>query len=304
MALLDALSGRTVAVTGGSGFIGGRLLERLAGAECRIIRVSGKDRTSFSRLAEADVVFHLAAQTSAAVSAADPAADFASNVEPMHNLLAACRHRETRPVVIFAGTVTEAGAPRALPVNEDALDDPITVYDQHKLAAERALVIASDENIVTGVTLRLANVYGPGAASPPADRGVFNRMIRTAMDGGSVTVFGDGRAIRDYVFVDDVVDAFLAAAANAAAISGRYFVIGTGHGVSIRDAFQLIATRVEARFGRRVQLVTMAAPEGESAIERRDFVADSSRFMHATGWRPRWSLSDGIDRTIEAAVCA
>lgn len=303
MSAIEGLRGGTIAVTGGSGFIGGRLIERLAAVDCRVIRVPVRDPDAVERLAGADIVFHLAAQTSAAVAAADPAADFSSNVDPMRRLLDACRAHGKRPIVIFAGTVTEAGVPPALPVSEDLHDDPVTVYDRHKLMAERDLAAAAGAGIVAGVTLRLANVYGPGAPAG-RDRGVLNQMIQRAMAGGCVTIYGDGVAVRDYIFIDDVVDAFLAAAANAAALSGRYFVIGSGHGVRIRDAFALVAARVEARLGRRVPVVTVTSPADESAIDRRDFIADSSRFTTATGWRPRWSLTDGIDRTIAAALCA
>ena len=94
------------------------------------------------------------------------------------------------------------------------------------------------------------------------------------------------------------------AAAAPGKINGRHFVIGSGQGVTIRDAFGLIAARVEAITGRRVPVVSAAPPAPLSDIERRHFVADPSRFSAATGWRASWSLAGGIDRTIEALTCA
>ncbi len=88
--------------------------------------------------------------------------------------------RGRRPIVLFAGTVTEAGIPSRLPVDEDAPDDPITIYDRHKLMAEQDLKAAAVNGDVRGATLRLANVYGPGARGQRADRDVLNRMIKTA----------------------------------------------------------------------------------------------------------------------------
>ena len=85
-------------------------------------------------------------------------------------------------------------------------------------------------------------------------------------------------------------------------INGRHFVVGSGRGVTIRDAFELVAARVETLTGRRVPVVTADPPAALSDIQERNFVADPSRFSAATGWRPSWSLSDGIDRTIEAFV--
>jgi nucleoside-diphosphate-sugar epimerase len=259
-----------------------------------------RDRATWDEVGDAHVVIHLAAQTSGAVAAEDPAADFHANVTPMRHLLASCRQRRVHPIVVFAGTATEAGIPSRLPVTEDEVDDPITAYDRHKLMAEDDLKAAASHGAVCGATLRLANVYGPGARGVRQDRDVMNRMIAAAMQGQPLTVHGTGEYLRDYVFIEDVVDAFLMAAAHPDRINGRHFIVGSGRGVTIREAFELVAARVEARTGRRVPVLTADPPGGLSDIQRRHFVADSSRFAAATGWRASWSLADGIDRTIEA----
>lgn len=319
------MTGKTIAVTGAAGFLGGRLVSRLAGEACTIIRLArapqrplekvsaarvidvagdAGEREVWDRLVDADVIFHLAAQTSGAAAAADPDSDFHANVMPMRQLLAACRDRQRRPLVVFAGTVTQAGVPSRLPVDEDLPDDPITVYDRHKLIAETDLKAAAAAGVVRGATLRLANVYGPGTHGRRADRDVLNRMIGAAVIGQPLTLHGSGEHVRDYVFVDDVVDAFLKAAEHGERVDTRHFVIGSGRGTSIRDAFDLIAERVERVTGRRVPVTATAPPAPVSAIEQRNFIADHSRFSAATGWRPAWTLSDGIDRTIEALTCA
>jgi len=318
------LIGKTVAVTGAAGFIGGRLVDRLAGEAGTIIRVSRSierplehaaatvidvagdvsERDVWDRVADADVIFHLAAQTSRAAAAENPDRDFQANVTPLRHLLAACRDRKRRPIVLFAGTVTEAGVPSRLPVNEETPDDPITIYDRHKLMAENDLTAAASSGAVCGATLRLANVYGPGAHARRVDRDVLNRMIGLAVIGQPLTVLGTGEYVRDYVFVDDVVDAFLMAAEHSDRVNAGHFVIGSGQGVSLRDAFQLIAARVERLTGRRVAVTAMEPAAPLSAIERRNFVGDHARFSAATGWRPRWTLAEGIDRTIEALTCA
>ena len=311
-----AVNRNTIAVTGAGGFLGAHLVRRLATEHDRIIRVSRQtlppidgaadvigdvsDRATWEHLAGTEIIFHLAAQTSVAVSEANVAADFDGNVTPMKQLLSLCRHRDWHPIVVFAGTVTEAGIPSRLPVNEDQPDQPITAYDRHKLMAERDLKAAAREGIVRGCTLRLANVFGPGPATG-RDRGVLNRMIEAAMRGEPLTIFGTGEYVRDYLFVDDAVDAFAAAAAHPDRVSARHFVIGSGVGVTVKDAFQLVAHRVEARTGLRVSI--NAAPDAPlSPIEERNFVADPSRFSAATGWRSTWALADGIDRTIESLI--
>jgi UDP-glucose 4-epimerase len=317
-------AGKTIAVTGAAGFLGGRLVSRLAAVDCQIIRVArsvqppldamaatvvdiagdvGQPDT-WDRVADADVIFHFAAQTSTAAAADDPDRDFYDNVTPMRLLLETCRQRRQRPLVLFAGTVTQTGIPSRLPVDEDAPDDPITVYDRHKLMAEGDLKAAASQGDVRGATLRLSNVYGPGAPGLRKDRDVLNRMIRSAVEGRPLTVFGSGEYVRDYVFIDDVVDAFVAAAAHPEPVNGRHFVVGSGRGVTIREAFELISARVRLLTGTTVPVTTTDRGGALLAIDQRHFVADPSRLSAATGWRPSWSLTDGIDRTIEAFKCA
>ena len=313
------LTGKTIAVTGAAGFIGSRVVDRAAAGAGRVIRVARAalprierlarvidvigdvtDRAIWDQVADADIVLHLAARTGESRATGDTDVDFHANVTPVRHLLAACGQRRRRPVVVFAGTVTEAGIASRLPVNEDEPDNPITAYDRHKLMAENDLKAAAAQGAVSAATLRLSNVYGPGATGRARDRDVLNRMIRAALRGEPLTVYGTGEYVRDYVFVDDVADAFLTAAINAEQINGRHFIVGSGRGVTIRGAFELIAGRVETLTGRRVPVVTVDPPSPLSDIQRRHFVADPSRFSAATGWRPSWSLSDGIDRTIEA----
>lgn len=322
-AWLDQYRGKTVVVTGASGFLGGRLVARLAGTACTIVRVSRaaqlampasqatvRDETGdlgdsafwVHLIVGADLIVHLAAQTSA--TAADAEADAAANLHPIRHLLDACRQQQHRPAILLAGTVTQTGVPSQLPVDEDAPDHPVTVYDRHKLMAERELKEAVSCGWARGATLRLSNVYGPGSPGSSRDRDVLNRMIRTALRGDPLTVFGAGGWLRDYLFVDDAVDAFLMAGLRAEPVNGRHYVVGSGAGISIRHAFELVASRVEAATGRPVPVVTDDSPRPVAAIEQRHFVADSRRLAADAGWRPRWTLADGIDHTIKAYLCA
>lgn len=324
-AWLREYEGKTVVVTGARGFLGGRLVARLAGTACTIVRVSRtaqlampagqatlRDETGevgaravWDRLITgADLIVHLAAQTSALAADADPDADVAANIHPIRHLIDACRQQQHRPAILFAGTVTQTGVPSKWPVDEDAPDHPVTVYDRHKLMAERQLKEAVSRGWARGATLRLSNVYGPGSPGSSPDRDVLNRMIKTALRGDPLTVFGAGEWLRDYLFVDDAVDAFLRAGLRADQVNGRHYVVGSGAGISIRQAFELVASRVEAATGRHVPVVTDESPRTAAMIEQRHFVADSRRLAADAGWRPRWTLADGIDYTIKACLCA
>lgn len=323
----DAYGGRRIVVSGGAGYLahglalaladipcsvlllarpGGRLPDPPAGvAHVEILACDVRMSGAWQKALEgADVIFHLAAQTSAPVADADPPADLDANVMPMLHLLEACRSMRAAPVVLFAGTVTAAGVPQRLPVAENHPDRPVTVYDLHKLVAERYLGHYARLGIVRGATLRLANVFGPGPRSGSGDRGILNQMISKAVRGETLTVFGSGDSIRDYVFIDDVIAAFLSAGRAADNLDGRHFVIGSGRGRRIIEAVTEIADRVGHRTGLRSDVVHVEPPVGLLAIDARDFVADIGAFRAVTGWEPSVRFGDGIERTIDALLGA
>jgi len=321
---ISNLKGRTIAVTGASGYIGDALVKAMAGTELTLIRIS-RHQDRLAPLAgatrhhdvcgdvsepafwrnlfdsfEIDTMFHLAGQTSAYAAKADPGKDFAANVAPMIGILEACESRPVTTAVIFAGAATQVGVTTSGPVDESPADCPDTIYDLHKLVAERHLREAVGRRSVEGGTLRLANVYGPGGQSASDDRGILNRMVRLALDGEAITVFGDGAQIRDYVYLDDVLNAFVVAAARPGELMGRHFLIGSGTPYSIADAFHMVARQVAAATGHEVPVESRPWPDEALPIEFRNFFADVSAFEGATGWRPAVGLQEGIDRTIEA----
>jgi nucleoside-diphosphate-sugar epimerase len=319
--VLQHYAGSKVLVTGGLGFLGSRLVQTLGQVPCQIDLLvrPGRDtnpvpaaratvkliqgdiqiqETWSKALDGVDYVFHFAAQTSASVANQDPLTDFGINVEPVLHMLETCRRKGLKPSILFSGTVTQAGIPPRLPVDESFQDLPIIVYDIHKLMAEKYLQYYCQDAGIPAVTLRLANVYGPGASVGSQNRGILNLMIRNGLKNEPLTVYGKGEWVRDYLFIDDAVGAFLLAGNAATNIGGNYYVIGSGTGTRIVDAINLVADRVQHHGGHRPEVVHVPPPESSSPIEDRNFVADTGKFRSATGWQPQVSLADGIDRTI------
>jgi nucleoside-diphosphate-sugar epimerase len=321
------IDGKTkrVLVTGAGGYLGGRIGPRLSelGAIVRrwsrdasrlapwsgpnsVEDISGDlhDPVAWDRALDAvDVVFHLAAQTSAYRASEDPAEDLASNVGSVVALLESCRRHGGRPAIVFASTATVIGLTYGKEmIDESVLERPVTVYDLHKWVAEQYLFTYSRLGIARATALRLANVYGPGPTSASADRGVLNRMVRKALSGEPLTIYGTGEQVRDYVYIDDVVRAFVAAANGIDGLDGRPALIGSGTGCTIAGMVRLVAARVTAQTGRTVEVRHVEPPPDLLPIEQRSFIADCRRFAAATGWRAEVSLEDGIDRTIAAAA--
>jgi UDP-glucose 4-epimerase len=306
-------------ITGGGGYLASALVPRLVNRFASIRRMSRPGKTpeaggplveDFSgdvrnkddlemALAGCGAVFHLAAQTSLYFADAHPYEDLQSNVGPLLDILEISRSRPDPALVIAAGTVTQMGLPERMPADESHADKPASIYDMHKLLAEHYLEHYARNGWAKGATLRLANVYGPGPRSGSADRGVLNAMVRKALQGEKLKIFGQGDFMRDYVYIDDVADAFALAADHAEAVNGRHFIIATGLGHTFAQAVYLVADRVGKRTGKKVEVEHVTPPATLSPVETRNFTGDSSAFTAVTGWRPAVGLQEGIDRTIE-----
>jgi UDP-glucose 4-epimerase len=318
------LHNKTILITGGAGYIATNLLELIKNTKCSIIRVDRagavfppilgnfciqdvvsdiRDPTIWKGfIGKVDIIFHFAAQTSVYKSAQDPVSDLNVNVLPMVNLINAFKFSNRLPFIVFSSTVTIAGLVNSLPVDETFNDRPITLYDLHKQMAENYLKYFIQAGLVSGCILRLANVYGPGPRSSSADRGVLNSMIRKAIDGETLTIYGEGNYIRDYIYIEDVAKAFVAAAAHKDRVNGVHAIIGSGTGSSFKDAVHLVAERVALKIGKTVKVTHVDPPQSLSAIETRNFVANTRLFIEATGWKPEISFIEGIDKTIDEVL--
>jgi nucleoside-diphosphate-sugar epimerase len=314
------LDGALCLVTGGAGYLAHSLTLDLVSVGAKVRRLFRADRRkpSFAdpsvedmpgdvtiradlerACAGVDVVFHLAGQTSIYTAESDPPRDFEANVRPLIALGEICLAKAPSPKLVFAGTATVVGLTTEVPLGPNLPDAPVTIYDLHKLMGEQYIEYCARVRRLSGTTLRLCNVYGPGPPSGSSDRGVLNQMVRRAMNGEVLTVYGDGHQIRDYVYVEDVARAFTAAASASEATAGRHFVIGSGRGHTIQDAVSRVAAIVGKRLGKEIRVTNVEPPKGLSSIEHRSFVADPEPFEQATGFRPGVWLDDGIERTLD-----
>ena len=212
MGLVDFYSGRKILVTGGTGYFGSVLTEKLQalGSDVELVcrnppphfskngvRISIGDYQSLGSwtkwLKHKDVVFHLAAQTSHRASNERPIEDYNLNVFPLIRMLQSCQTKGIQPRIVFASTASVYGLCGRFPVSERMPVNPMTVYDVHKLACENYLQYAATERKISTVSLRIANVYGPSSAVSKADRGVLNHLAREAVRGVALKIYGSGK---------------------------------------------------------------------------------------------------------------
>ncbi|KPA10143.1 NAD-dependent epimerase/dehydratase [Candidatus Magnetomorum sp. HK-1] len=318
---LKFFQGKSIVITGASGYIASNLIAVLKTIPCQLLLqsrsakfqtkdhdckaeikyVQGElcDKLICEQLVErAEIIYHLAGQTSIYKANDDPEKDYISNVLPMRLLLESCRKRSKKVNFIFAGTSTQCGLPKSLPVKESHSDNPITLYDTHKLMAEKYLSCYTYQKWINGVTLRLTNIYGPGPKSSALERNVISRMIKNALQGKTLTVYGKGEFVRDYLFIEDLIDAFLTVAVKSNELRKTAYVVGSGQGNRLKDALHMISKLVYEYTKISAPVTHISPPASLHAIESRNFVACVDAFSKDTRWRVKNDLESGLRKTI------
>jgi UDP-glucose 4-epimerase len=305
-------------VTGGAGFIGSNLVDALLARDDTVTVVDNLSTgrrsnldgalAAGAELAELDIreaaalaelvaevrpeiVFHLAAQIDVRRSLEDPAFDAAINVGGTANLLEAMRAAGSPKLVFVStgGAIYGEGAGKALPLDEDAPIEPFSAYGQSKFAAEGYLALYERLYGLSGVSLRLGNVYGP-RQDPLGEAGVIAIFCGRLQAGGRPTVFGDGTQTRDYIYVGDVVAAALAAAASE--FSGP---INIGSGIET-DVLEL--ARLLAEIDGTESFEPELAPARAGEVQR--IALDAGRAERELGWRATTSVADGLKLTLDS----
>jgi len=317
---IKVFTNKEIIVTGGLGFIGSNLCIELVklGAHVTIIdnmlpRQGGnlfnitdiadkvtvnvsdvRNQLSMNHLVKGkDYVFHLAGQVNHVDSMKNPLQDLEINCQGTLVLLEALRHHNRDAKVIFAGTRGEYGSSVKLPVDEDHPTNPKGIYAVTNLTAEKMVLVYDDVYRIKGTCLRITNTYGPRHQMAHDEYGVFNWFIRKALDDEEIPVFGDGRILRDFLYVEDLVDCMLKVAAAGEAY-GKVFNVGSGIPVSFFE----LAEKIVAITGTGKTRFTEFTQERKE-VEPGDYYADITRITRATGWKPAVSLEEGILRTID-----
>ena len=239
----------------------------------------------------ADYVFSLAAQVSY-VDSTDPLLDLDINCRGHLNLLLALSRINRRAKVVFTSSRFVYGSIDYNPVDEGHPFNCLSIYGIHKLAGEKYYRFYHDAHGLDTVSVRLTNPYGPRQQMKHSKYGIVNWFIRLALEGKPLTVFGEGKQKRDYIFVEDVAEGILSVALTPET-AGQVYNLGTGVGTPFIDMVHLVAKNIP---GTEVQYLPW--PRDRYFVETGDFIADIRKITAATDWAPRVSLPEGIEKTI------
>jgi UDP-glucose 4-epimerase len=316
-------AGKRVLVTGGLGFIGSNLAIRLLELGATVVVVDSlipetggnpfniqpvqdhprlsvrtvdvRDVLAMERLVrDKAVIFNLAGQVSHIDSMKDPFTDLEINCRSQLAILDTCRRVAPETKLVFASTRQIYGrvAEDHLPVDERQPPNPVDVNGINKLAGERYHVLYNNVHGIRTSVLRLTNTYGPRMLVKNNRQTAIGWLIRQAMDGDQIDVFGDGAQLRDFTYVDDAVEAFLIAGANESA-NGQVFNVGALEPISLREVTELI---IEVAGTGSYRLLPF--PPERKVIDIGSIYVDDRKIRRVLKWQPRIDLREGLARTV------
>jgi nucleoside-diphosphate-sugar epimerase len=315
---LDCYKGKTILVTGGRGYIGSMLVNKLSSVDCKIILVdrTGKGWVPLNSVATitsigidvsingswkgvlggVDIVFHLAGQEYNRVSF-NWRADLENNFLSVALLLESCRSLSVPPRVIFSSSANVTGGGFS-PTEAIISEDPLSLWSVHKLMAEKYLRVHALNRQVPSVILRIANVYGPTANISTNENVILNKVIVSALKGNALTLFDNKNLTRDFIHVEDLCNALCSAGIddNDLLKQGLSFFVGCGESLSFYDIWSLVANEVELIVGKKVKIVFSS-----KYLEPLDLRCDVEKrhdLSTVSSWHPSYSPEDGIRESV------
>lgn len=306
---------KTALVTGGAGFIGSHLVDRLVDDGCIVTVIDNLSTGNIANIKQhvdngkvgfvegdicdpslvkqamkgVDLVFHLAAQTSVPLSVEKPQLTYEINVAGTLNILAECVKQTVRKLIL-ASTCAVYGEPKYLPIDEKHPACPISPYAESKLAAERYCLGFNERSLCCSVVLRFFNVYGPRQGLNDYS-GVITNFLENALKNKPLTVYGDGSQTRDFVNVQDVIDALMAAVDSPKA-EGEILNVGTGKQTTINDLARSILEITDSK-------VTVSLAPARAGDIKHSY-ADISKAQKLLQYQPKVSLTRGLSELAKA----
>lgn len=317
--LKNYFSDKKVLVTGGAGFIGSSLAHALVplGAKVTLLdamlplyggnmfNLNGiEDKVNFVQgdirdegvatqvVANQDIIYNLAAQVSYIDSKNEPFLDLEINGRGHLLMLEKIRQLAPAAKIIFSSSRMVYGKILTLPVREDHPTDPLSLYGIHKLLGEKYYRYHAKTYGLDTVSIRIPNPYGPRQQMKHSKYSIVGWFVRQALENKKITIFGDGTQERDYLYIDDIVRAFLLLTVQGE--KGEVYNIGTDERIRFVDMVDEVLKAVGSG-----QKEHVPWPENYEKNETGNYVADTSKIEEITGWKPQMKLSKGIQKMVE-----
>lgn len=309
---------KNILITGGAGFLGSSLAKALVplGAQVTILDAmfplyggnafnleTIKDKIDFIRgdirdkalmdkiVVGKDIIYNFAAQVSYIDSKEDPFTDLDFNGKGHLTVLESVREYAPQARILFSSSRMVYGKILTTPVAETHPTEPLSLYGIHKLLAEKYYHYYNHTFGLDTVSVRIPNPYGPGQQMKHNKYSIVGWFVRQAMEGEEITIFGDGSQERDYLYIDDIVDAFIELTMQG--VSGEVYNIGTQERITFGGMVDAILTEVGSGSKRYIPW-----PENYEKNETGNYVADTTKIEQITHWRPSVTLADGIARMV------
>ena len=316
----NAFADAPVLITGGLGFIGSALAHHLVALGARVTLVDAmlpgaggnlfnvadirdkvqinisdvRDQVSFRYLVQGQrYLFNLAGQVSHIDSMRDPFTDLEINCRAQLAMMEACREHNPDIRVVHTATRQQYGRANYLPIDEQHIQDPVDVNGINSIAGESYHILYHRVHGIRTTSLRLTNTYGPRMLIRHNRQTAIGWLIRLAVEGKEIQLFGDGEQRRDFNYVDDVVEAILLAATTPAA-EGQIFNLG-GEPLSLRETVDVLVDVAASPGGYRL----VPFPPERKAIDIGDVYTDYTKITTALGWQPKTSLREGLTNAVE-----
>jgi len=294
------LKKKKILVTGGNGFIGQNLKDRFVsfGAHVDSYDIeNGQDICNKSLIRKTiknqyDYVYHLAAFSGSQKSLNSHGQCMKTNALATVLILDAIVDLSPTTKIITSGSRLEYGIPQYLPVDENHPTEPNSPYGLSKLICSQMAKVYGDTRNLKFTAFRTSNVYGPHHNSRFAGYNLINYLIDLAKNNKGLSVFGDGKQLRDYLFIDDLIDAFVLALNPKS--NNKIYNLGYGKGISLMDMTKLIVDTVG-----KGKIQKVAWPQDWKSIETGSYASDITKIKKELGFKPKINFKDGIKKTIE-----
>lgn len=311
---------KNVLITGGLGFLGSALAHQLIASEANVTVIDNLDplyggnvfnvngiaskiiivtndirnmEVMLPLVERSDIIFHLAAQVSYIDSINMPYDDLDLNARATLNILECCRKVNLKAKIVFSSSRMVYGKVEQPMVTENCPTNPLSLYGIHKLTSEKYLLMYYKDFGVPTTVLRLTNPYGPRQQIKHSKYSLVGWFIRQAIEGKVIKIFGDGNQLRDYIFVDDIVNAMLLCAKEHGAV-GETINVGSGVSTKFCDMVSMVIKCVK---NGKIEFVPW--PDNYEKVETGDISVDVSKLKTITSYQPKISLVEGINKTFE-----